>query len=491
MRASGILLPISSLPSSYGIGAFNKSAYKFVDQLEKAGQSYWQILPLGTTGYGDSPYQSFSAYAGNPYFIDIDDLKEQGLLKKEECIKVDFSENTEYIDYEKIYRTRFLLLRKAFERFKSDFKEYHEFIKETKHWLPDYALYMAIKNSYNGSAWDEWDEEHRMRMPEAMKASAIKYKEEINFFEFQQYMFFKEWKQLKTYANKKGIQIIGDIPIYVAHDSSDTWVNPKLFILDQNRKPIVVSGCPPDPFAETGQLWGNPIYDWDYHKKTNYIWWKERMRESFKLYDVVRVDHFRGFEAFYQVVYGEKTAEYGVWKKGPGVDFFKSLEEDLGELNIIAEDLGFITDSVKKMLKETGYPGMKILQFAFDPREESDYDPLKYEKNSVVYTGTHDNDTLLGWYRAIPSVDRKTVRAYAKIKSEENKEIVWKLIDIAMGTSANLCVIPMQDYLVLGSKARINTPSTLGENWKWRLKPDEFTDKLSDEIYKMTKEKQR
>jgi len=491
MRASGILLPISSLPSSYGIGAFNKAAYKFVDQLEKAGQKYWQILPLGTTGYGDSPYQSFSAYAGNPYFIDIDDLKEQKLLTQQECKKIDFSENNKYIDYEKLYLTRFLLLRKAFQRFDRNHQEYLEFIKNTEQWLPDYALYMAIKNECGGLPWDVWEEKLRFRDKEVIKESYIKYKEEIAFQQFQQYIFFKEWNQLKSYANKKGIQIIGDIPIYVAHDSADTWVHPELFLLDKNRKPLFVSGCPPDYFSETGQLWGNPIYDWKYHKKTNYAWWKERMRESFKLYDVVRVDHFRGFDAFYQIPYGEKTAVFGDWKKGPGIKLFQEIEKDLGNLNIIAEDLGFVTPSVQKMLKETGYPGMKVLQFAFDSREEGDYNPLNYGKNCVVYTGTHDNDTIVGWYHAISPVDRQLVRSYAKIEKEENKEIAWKLIKIAMSTRAKLCVIPMQDYLGLASSARMNTPSTLGENWKWRLVEKQFTDALCEEINDITQEYQR
>ncbi len=491
MRASGILLPISSLPSSYGIGAFNKAAYRFVDQLEKAGQKYWQILPLGTTGYGDSPYQSFSAYAGNPYFIDIDDLKEKGLLTKEECEKIDFSENTEYVNYDKLYRTRFELLRKAFQRFHREEQEYLDFTNDARHWLKDYALYMSIKNECGGLPWDKWEDKLRFREKETIEKSYIKYKEEIAFQEFQQFMFFQEWKKLKGYANRKGIQIIGDIPIYVAHDSADTWVHPELFILDENRTPIVVSGCPPDPFSETGQLWGNPIYDWDYHKKTNYVWWKERMRKSFQLYDVVRVDHFRGFDAFYQISYGEKTAEYGTWEKGPGVKLFQEIEKELGELNIIAEDLGFITESVQKMLKETGYPGMKILQFAFDSREEGDYNPLNYRENCVVYTGTHDNDTLVGWYHAISPVDRQLVRSYAKIEEEDDEKIAWKLISMAMSTRANLCVIPMQDYLGLGSKARMNTPSTLGENWKWRLTENEFTDALCKKIRELTREYQR
>lgn len=491
MRASGILLPVSALPSSYGIGAFSKEAYHFVDQLEKAGQSYWQILPLGITGYGDSPYQSFSAYAGNPYFIDIDQLKEEGLLTEEECKKVDFKENIRYVNYEKLYKTRYKLLKKAFDRFDIACDSYQAFIDENKQWLTDYALFMAIKNGHGGAAWDTWELELRMREKKSIMACEEIQKEEVAFQKFQQYEFYKQWKALKKYANDKGIQIVGDIPIYVAHDSADTWMHPELFKLDKNRTPKVVSGCPPDPFSVTGQLWGNPIYDWEYHKKTNYVWWKERMKASFLLYDVVRVDHFRGFDAFYQISYGEKTAEHGSWVDGPGKDFFQAIGEELGALRIIAEDLGFITPSVEKMLEETGYPGMKILQFAFDSREEGDYDPLDYGENCVVYTGTHDNDTLVGWYHAISPIDRQTVREYANIKCESDQELAWRLIEIAMGTRANLCVIPMQDYLGLGSKARMNTPSTLGENWKWRLTDDEFTDELCVKIHKLTEDKNR
>lgn len=491
MRASGILLPISSLPSSYGIGAFNKEAYHFVDQLEKAGQKYWQILPLGITGYGDSPYQSFSAYAGNPYFIDIDALKEEKLLTKEECEKVDFSEQEKYVDYDKLYKTRYKLLKKAFKRFDDESEAYRLFIEENENWLPGYSLYMAIKNAHDGAGWDTWERELRMGEKKSLMACEEIYKEEIAFQKFQQFYFYKQWKELKHYANEKGIQIIGDIPIYVAHDSADTWEHPELFILDEDRTPTVVSGCPPDSFAKTGQLWGNPIYDWEYHKKTDYAWWKERMRASFELYDVVRVDHFRGFDEFYQIAYGDKTAEFGKWIGGPGLDFFESLKKDLGEMKIIAEDLGFITNSVKKLLADTGYPGMKVLQFGFDSREAGDYNPDHYEENSVVYTGTHDNDTLIGWYGAISPPDRQSVHAYVKMEHKSDEEMVWELIKVAMRTRANLCIIPIQDYLGLGSKARINTPSTLGENWKWRLEKNQFTDELCEKIHKLTKDNKR
>ena len=487
MRASGILLPIASLPSEYGIGAFNKYAYEFVDKLVRAGQTFWQILPLGPTGYGDSPYQSFSAYAGNPYFIDIDDLCKKRLLTKEECTEVDFSENESYVSYEKVYFSRFELLKKAFMRFDRSNLEYLGFLARTKKWLPNYALFMAIKKAHGGAPFCDWEESIRIRESETIKLFQEKWAEEIEFNYFMQYFFEKEWVELKTYANQLGIKIIGDIPIYVAYDSADTWANTELFRLDEQLLPIEVAGCPPDSFAKTGQLWGNPLYNWEYHKVTGYSWWKERMEHSFSLYDVVRVDHFRGFDAYYSISYGDKTAEYGTWKEGPGIELFREMEASLGRLNIIAEDLGYQTKSVQKMLTESGYPGMKVLQFAFDSRENANYFPHTYEKNSVVYTGTHDNDTLLGWYRNIATKDREIVNAYLDLDGKSETEAVWKVIRQGLSSVADLCIIPIQDYLVKDSSARINTPSTLGENWKWRIKKDELSDELCDKIKRVTK----
>lgn len=486
MRKSGILLPVSSIPSKYGIGTFSKQAYEFVDLLEQAGQTYWQILPLGPTGYGDSPYQSFSTFAGNPYYIDLETLIEEGYLTKKDCDSYDFGDNEEYIDYEKIYFSRFKVLRTAYENSNvSETKEYQDFASENSYWLDDYALYMAVKNLFDGISFIEWDEDIRLRKNEALDKYRKKYQDEINFYKFQQFMFAKQWFALKEYANKKNVKIIGDIPIYVAFDSSDTWANPELFQLDENLMPIAVAGCPPDAFSETGQLWGNPLYRWDYHKKTDYEWWMKRIAYCYKLYDVVRIDHFRGFDEYYSIPYGNPTAEIGQWEKGPGYDIFKTMKAKLGKKAVIAEDLGFLTDSVLKLVKKTGYPGMKILQFAFDSREESDYLPHNYTSNCVVYTGTHDNDTTLGWLKCMKRRDAAFAKRY--LNTKKNKDIQWEFIRAAMASVADTCIIPMQDYLGLGSEARINIPSTLGINWKWRMLPDAFGEELAAKIRNMTK----
>lgn len=488
MRRSGMLLPIASLPSKYGIGSFSKEAYDFIDILEESGQSLWQILPIGPTGYGDSPYQSFSTFAGNPYFIDLDELVEEGLLSEEECNSYDWGSNNEYIDYEKIYLSRFKILKKAYERSNiSKNKIFKEYCEINKWWLHDYALYMSIKDSFGSKSWIEWDDEIRSRKEEAISKYEEKLKDDIIFYKYQQYLFTKQWSKLKAYANKKGISIIGDIPIYVALDSSDTWANPELFQLDKDCMPTAVAGCPPDSFSKTGQLWGNPLYYWEYHKHTDYEWWIKRIEYSFKLYDIVRIDHFRGFDEYYSIPYGEKTAINGVWKKGPGLDLFKYIKEKLGNVEIIAEDLGFLTESVKQLLKDTGYPGMKIIQFAFDSREESDYLPHNYDKNCIVYTGTHDNSTIKGWYEEISLQDKRMCVNYMNNKYTRENIIHWDFICLAMRSVANTCIIPVQDYLGLGNEARINVPSTLGDNWKWRMKSDCFSKNLIKKIKMLTK----
>lgn len=489
MRKSGVLLPVSSIPSKYGIGTFSKQAYEFVDLLGQAGQTYWQILPLGPTGYGDSPYQSFSTFAGNPYYIDLETLIEEGYLTKEDCDSYDFGDDDEYIDYEKIYLSRFKVLRTAFKNSQNSSLEtdgaYRNFVRENSYWLEDYALYMAVKNAFDGASFIEWDEDIRLRKKKALEKYREKYKDEIDFYKFQQFIFAKQWFALKEYANKKKIKIIGDIPIYVAFDSSDTWANPELFQLDDNLEPIGVAGCPPDAFSVTGQLWGNPLYRWEYHKETGYEWWMKRIAYCYKLYDVVRIDHFRGFDEYYSIPYGDPTAEFGHWEKGPGYDIFKTMKAKLGKKAVIAEDLGFLTDSVLRLVKKTGYPGMKILQFAFDSREESDYLPHNYTANSVVYTGTHDNDTVLGWLDSLNRHDRAFAKRYLNIN--KNKDIQWELIRAAMASVSDTCIIPMQDYLGLGSEARINIPSTLGLNWKWRMLPGAFNEELALRMRKMTK----
>lgn len=486
MRKGGVLLPVSSIPSKYGIGTFSKQAYEFVDFLERAGQSFWQILPLGPTGYGDSPYQSFSTFAGNPYYIDLEELIKKGWLTKEECDACDFGSDDGYVDYEKIYLSRFRILKIAYERsnIKED-KEFGKFKEDNAAWLEDYALYMAVKNSFHGISWIEWEEDIRLRKPEAMKAYKEKFADEIEFYQFQQFVFAVQWLALKAYANKKKISIIGDIPIYVAFDSADTWANPELFQLDESCTPTGVAGCPPDSFSATGQLWGNPLYKWEYHKETGYEWWMHRISYCYRLYDVVRIDHFRGFDEYYFIPYGDTTAEFGHWEKGPGYDIFKVMKEKIGKKPVIAEDLGFLTPSVISLVKKTGYPGMKILQFAFDSREESDYLPHNYSNNSVVYAGTHDNDTTMGWYGSLNRQDKAFAKRYLNIKAK--KEIYWEFIRAALSSVADTAIIPVQDYLGLGSEARVNMPSTLGNNWKWRLRDGQLNDSLAERIREMTK----
>ena len=488
MRKSGILLPVSSLPSRYGIGCFSKEAYKFIDRLKEAGQAYWQILPLGPTSYGDSPYQSFSTFAGNPYFIDPEDLVARGYVTAEQCNTYDFGTDIHSVDYGKIYKSRFRLLKEAFDN--SHIEEdarFQEFVQKNAYWLEDYALYMAIKDGFRGICWAAWEEDIKLRTPAAMDKYRRKYAKEIVFYQFQQYLFQVQWEKLKTYANDNGIKIIGDIPIYVAFDSSDAWANPELFQFDSENLPTAVAGCPPDGFSADGQLWGNPLYRWDYHRETGFDWWIRRIAYCSELYDVVRIDHFRGFDEYYSIPYGDTTARNGHWEKGPGIALFEAAKNRLGELNIIAEDLGYITDSVKKLVADSGFPGMKVLEFAFDSREKSDYLPYTYEKNSVVYTGTHDNETIAGWYAGLDKSDLKMCTDYMNIDRIPGKEYHWDFIRLAMLSVSDLCVIPIQDYLGLDNCARINHPSTLGTNWRWRLAKGQLSASLLKEIREMTR----
>ena len=495
-RRCGVLMPISSLPSKYGIGTFSKEAYEYVDFLADAGQSYWQLLPLGPTSYGDSPYQSFSTYAGNPYFVDLEKLIEDGLLDKAEVEKTDFGKDEEKVDYAKLFKYRFEILYKAYvnsglseqstKKPDPEFKkDYDAFVEENADWLEDYALYMALKRRYGGLSWIEWPEDIRLRKKDALEEAKKKHAERAGLYKFIQYLFMKQWFELKAYANSKGIDIIGDIPIYVAFDSADTWANPELFQLDEKNLPVAVAGCPPDAFSKTGQLWGNPLYRWDYHKKTGYKWWMKRIKSCYKLYDVVRIDHFRGFDEYYAIPFGEPTAEHGAWQKGPGYDLFDVMKKEMGKVRVIAEDLGYLTPSVIALVKKTGFPGMKILQFAFDAREESDYLPHNYTQNSIVYTGTHDNDTTLGWYNTIPRTDKAFAKKYLNIRS--NKHVVWEFIRATFASVSDTAIIPMQDYLELGSSARINTPSTLGNNWTWRMKSDALSKELAEKMLDLAK----
>ena len=488
MRASGILMPIFSLPSRYGIGSFSKSAYQFVDMLKKAGQKYWQILPLCPTSYGDSPYQSFSTYAGNPYFIDLDQLIEEKLLTRKECQACDFGDDPQDIDYGKLYENRFKLLRKAYERANvGEDQEFEAYRRENAWWLDDYALFMEVKDQFDGVAWNEWAEDIRLRWSNAMDYYRRELYYEIEFYSYLQFVFMKQWKKLKNYANINGIEIIGDIPIYVAFDSADAWANPELFQFDAENLPTAVAGCPPDGFSADGQLWGNPLYRWDYHRETGFDWWIRRIAYCSELYDVVRIDHFRGFDEYYSIPYGDTTARNGHWEKGPGIALFEAAKNRLGELNIIAEDLGYITDSVKKLVADSGFPGMKVLEFAFDSREKSDYLPYTYEKNSVVYTGTHDNETIAGWYAGLDKSDLKMCTDYMNIDRIPGKEYHWDFIRLAMLSVSDLCVIPIQDYLGLDNRARINHPSTLGTNWRWRLAKGQLSASLLKEIREMTR----
>lgn len=487
MRKSGILMHISSLPSKYGIGKMGKSAYDFVDFLVSAGVKCWQILPLSPTSYGDSPYQSFSVYAGNPYFIDFETLKREGLIKKSNYEDKKWQDNDHQVNYSIIYNNCFKVLRQAYKTYKRDIsKRYKTFVEKNSSWLDDYALFMALKFKNNGKPWYEWDKKLAMRDSNALKKASEELEKETEFFKFIQYKFFRQWSNLKKYANDKGVEIIGDMPIYVSYDSVEAWVSPELFQFDKHKKPKDVAGCPPDDFAVTGQLWGNPLYDWEYHKKTGYKWWIDRLQFSASIYDIVRIDHFRGFESYYAVPYGDETAENGEWRKGPGAELFKAAEKALGKLNIIAEDLGFITEDVYKMLADVGYPGMKILQFAFGEDSANEHLPHNFtSSNCIAYTGTHDNETLKGWVSSQSSDTLKYCMAYLGVKKK--KDIPKNIIKQTWASVAQTAIAQMQDFLNSDASARMNTPSTLGNNWQFRTSEDDFTDKLAKRILKLNK----
>lgn len=482
MRSSGVLMHISSLPSPYGIGTMGKEARKFADFLEKAGQKYWQILPICPTSYGDSPYQSFSSFAGNPYLIDLEYLCKEKLLTKKECESFPWGKDPLHVDYGIMYESRYKLLKLAYQRFCAhEPADFAVFCAQEAEWLSDYALFMALKDASGGASWFAWDKDLKTRKPEALEAARKAYAEDIRFYQMLQYLFFDQWWKLKAYVNAKGIEIIGDVPIYVAGDSADVWANPKQFYLDEDLNPIDVAGCPPDAFSEDGQLWGNPLFRWDVMKADGYSWWTRRIAAMSKLYDVVRIDHFRGFDSYYAIPAEDKNAKGGEWRKGPGMDLFRVLEQKLGKLNIIVEDLGFLTPSVLKLVADSGFPGMKVIQFAFDSREGSNYLPHTYTEHCVVYTGTHDNDTLLGWMKTAPKQSVKFAKEYLNLTKEEGYH--WGMMRGAWSSVGEVAIVPMQDILGLGSEARMNTPSTLGGNWQWRAAQGQMTGKLAKRVY--------
>ena len=485
MRKSGILMHITSLPSPHGVGTLGKAAYEFVDFLEEAGQSYWQILPVTPTGYGDSPYQSCSTYAGNHYLIDLELLKEQGLLLEEEITAPDWGSRADRADFGKLYSSRLAVLRLAFDRFCED-EKLDTFCRENGDWLPDFSLFMALKESHGGKPWYQWEDALKHRDPDALWQQRQELKEQIRFYSFVQYLFSTQWDALRSYAHDRGVQIIGDVPIYVPMDSADVWSNPELFWLDEKLDPVAVAGCPPDGFNANGQLWGNPLYLWEKHELDGYGWWIRRMEAAGKRYDVVRIDHFRGFESYWAVPYGDETARNGKWLAGPGLAFIKALLEALPHIRMIAEDLGFLTPEVLKLRDDSGLPGMKVLEFAFDAREPSDYLPHTYTSNTVCYTGTHDNMTMRQWLEAASEDALAYATEYMNLSQSEG--LVWGAIRTVMASVSDLCVVQMQDYLDLGGEARMNFPGTQSsDNWTWRATPGYLKKGLAERIRRMTK----
>lgn len=485
MRQSGILMHITSLPGPYGIGTMGKEAYRFVDFLHDAGQSCWQILPLSPTGFGDSPYQSLSSCAGNHYLIDLDLLVKENLLKKAEIQNIPWGENPGRVDFGAMYQYRTEVLKLAFRRFTPN-ADFRDFVEKNENWLKDYALFMALKEHYSGSTWLDWPEEIRLRQKDALDVQREELGETVGFHYFLQYKFFQQWNALRSYANERNIRIIGDIPIYVPLDSADVWADPELFQLDENRRPVKVAGCPPDGFTADGQLWGNPIYDWGKMAETGYGWWIRRLGAAAGLYDVIRIDHFRGFESYWAVPYGDATARNGQWVKGPGMDFFRMVRREFPNLPFIAEDLGFVTPEVRQLQVDSGYPGMKVLEFAFDSREGSDYLPHLYPADSICYTGTHDNVTLKQWFNEANAEDVAYAKAYLGLNRSEG--YIWGMIRGGMGSVSRLFIAQMQDFLELGKEARMNLPGTVStDNWTWRAKKGFDSRKLAKKLYAVTK----
>ena len=491
-RYAGVLLAVSSLPSKYGIGCFDQAAYDFVDFLEKSGQRYWQILPLSASAHSsyDSPYQAYSAFAGNPYLISLEELIEEGVLTRGECDAADFGSDPAKVDYEKFAANRLNLLHKAYERSNiSQNVEYLIFCQENFWWLDDYALFMACKTYFKDANWVNWPQDIRMHYGPALDYYRTVLYFDVEFHKYLQFKFAQQWFKLKKYANDKHIEIVGDIPIYVSPDGSDVWAQPELFQLDENNMMTQIAGCPPDNFAADGQVWGNPLYNWDHHAETGYHWWITRMWYAFKLYDVVRIDHFRGFDEYFCIPVGGKAKD-GHWEKGPGMDLFEAIKASLGEKAVIAEDLGLMTAGVRKLVKDSTFPNMKVIQFAFDAADEggaNEYLPHNYNNNCVVYTGTHDNETIAGWFAGLDKANKDHVRAYLSDEATPLKKVYKKLIHLALRCAAKDCIVPIQDWMGLDNSARMNTPGTVESNWSWRLLPGQITEELGQEMLVYTK----
>lgn len=483
-RASGIIMPVFSLPGKYGIGTFGKEAYDFIDFLSDAGQKYWQVLPMGPTDCGNSPYSSLSVFAGNPNFIDLEQLIEEGTVDRNEVEMIDWGSGD--VDYDKVIPGKKKILKSAYlKAYGSVKEEVSDFAENNISWIYDYALYMALKEHFDGLPWYEWEEDIRLREQEAVEKYRSELKDSINYHIYVQYLFFKQWDKLKKYAEDKDVEFIGDIPIYAAMDSADVWASPENFQLDEKNMPVDVAGVPPDYFSEEGQLWGNPLYDWEAMKNDGYGWWIRRIGAAERLYDVIRIDHFRGLESYWAVPATEKTAINGEWRKGPGLDFIERIKGWFCGIEIIAEDLGILTDDVRELLKNSGFPGMKVLQFAFDESGNSDYLPHKYDKNCVCYGGTHDNATIKEWLETGDKKEIEFAREYFGINKKDNFN--FGIIRGGMASVADTFITQMQDYLELGKEARTNIPGIAFGNWKWKMEEGAATKQLAEKILKMTK----
>lgn len=474
MRRAGILMPITALPSPWGVGTMGAEARSFIDFLAEAGVSVWQVLPIVPTSYGDSPYQSFSTYAGNPYLIDLDDLAAEGLLDRTEYAGRTWSSQADRVDYDALYEARFDVLACAARRLASMHPdEFYAFCKREASWLDDYALFMALKEAHGGASWNTWEAALRHRQPVELARARMELADRVRFWQAVQCLFFRQWESLRIYARTAGIRIMGDLPFYVALDSADVWAHPEQFQLDEELRPTEIAGVPPDGFSAIGQIWGNPLFAWDRMKAEGYAWWIDRISFQLRLYDILRIDHFRGFDSYFAIPTGAATAAGGRWRKGPGKALFQALRFAVGDVSIVAEDLGYLTPSVRQLLDDTGFPGMKVLEFAFDTRDseagDDTYLPFAYPENSVAYVGTHDNDTALGWLANAPAPDTRTAREYLRLDDREGEG--WGMMRGIWASASELAVVQMQDVLELGSEARINTPSTLGGNWTWRARP--------------------